>query len=110
VPRVILTSPSDKYKSIVNIDTIDNKDCFSYEDEDKNHVEMCVFEDGLCVFKQTNDYLLELHLKKDAYVKITSQEGIVKINAKVVEFYRNNDILVMHYLVEEQEKKIEVIY
>jgi len=110
VPKVILTSFDDNYKSVAFIDNIENKNCFTYTDEDKNNVEICVFEDGLCVFKETSDYLLELHLRNDPYVKITSSEGILKINAKVVEFCRNNDILVMRYLVEGQDKKIEIFY
>ena len=71
---------------------------------------MCVYDDGLCFFRQSEDHLLELHLKSNNYAKITAPEGICKFEVKVLEFHLNSDILVMHYLIDDEERIIKIIY
>lgn len=98
-----------------SIDTVivkdyEDKSCFTYVDNDGYNCEMCIYNDGICFFRQTDDYLLELHLKKDAYAKITSTEGILKLDVKNVDFYQNGDILVVHYQVDDEDRQIEIKY
>ena len=62
------------------------------------------------MFRQTNDYLIELHLLDKQYAKITSAEGIIKFDIKVLDFKINSDILIMIYLIEDEERIIEIEY
>lgn len=105
---VKLCNLSDGFIDEVRISNIENNDCFTYLDNEKNNCEICIYDDGLCLFKQTDEYLLELHLKGNTYAKITSSEGIVKFDAKVIDFHTDSDILIMHYLVNDDERIIEI--
>lgn len=106
--KVVLIDEDIEY--ISEIETINNRQDFSYLDYENNPIKIKVFSDGLLLKKTCKDYKLNLHLRSDAYIEIINCEGIMKFNAKVVEFYQNNDILVMHYLVEGQDKNIKIYY
>ena len=107
---VVLNNLSDGYSEEVIIENVENRTCFSYTDNDKNNCEMCVYDDGICFFKESDDHILELHLRGNYYAKITTVEGILKFDAKVVDFNVNNDILVMRYIVNDEERIIEIRY
>lgn len=107
---VVLNNLSDGYSEEVIIENVENRTCFSYTDNDKNNCEMCVYDDGICFFKESDDHILELHLRDNYYAKITTVEGILKFDAKVVDFNVNNDILVMRYIVNDEERIIEIRY
>ncbi len=107
---VSLSHPASGYYDEVAVKDIADKNCFSYCDNDGSLCEMCVYQDGLCFFRQGEDHLLELHLKTNNYAKITAPEGICKLDVKVVAFQMNNDILVMHYLISDEERIIKIKY
>lgn len=106
--RVVLKDLNNDYIE-ENIAESFDKNCLSFFDKEKNNIEICLFDEGICLFKQGKDYLLELHLLNTPYAKITSIEGIIKFDAKIVEFHRNNDNIVMHYLINDEDKVIEII-
>ena len=108
VASVTLSNPSDNYQDTVIVDDIENKRCFTYTDNEGAICEMCIYDDGLCLFKQQNDYQLELHLYGKNYAKITTIEGSIKFDVKVVDFSVNSDILVMHYIVNDEARIIEI--
>jgi len=101
---------SDETIDEVLVKNIENKYCFSYLDNNDVQCEICVYDDGLCLFRQTNDYLMELHLKSSNYAKITSSEGIIKIDVIVLDFSIKGDILKMHYLVNDEERMLQIKY
>ena len=107
---VKLHNLSDGYIDEVIVENIDNKQCFTYIDNQMNNCEICIYDDGICLFRQCKDHLLELHLKDSAYAKITTEQGIVRIDIKVVDFHSNSDILLVHYLIDDEERAIEVKY
>ena len=107
---VSLSNPGSDYFDEVLVEDIVNKYCFSYTDNENCFCEACVYDDGLCYFRQADDHLLELHLKDDNYAKITTEEGILKIDVKVLAFTLNSDILVMRYLINDEERIIRINY
>lgn len=108
MPKVILRNIDDSYREENIVTDIINNNCFLYTDMDKNNVEVCIFDDGICLFKEAKDYMLELHLRNKTYAKITSPEGIIEINVKMVEFNRNNDTILVHYLINDEDKVLEI--
>ncbi len=107
---VTLKVPSQDHKEETIVSNIINRSCFSYTDRQDVQCEICIYDDGLCIFRQTNEYLIELHLIGNSYAKITSAEGIVKFDIKVVDFRINSDILIMIYLIDDEERIIEIKY
>ena len=107
---VTLNNLNDSYFEQVIVENIDNKRCFTYLDNNNATCEMCIYDDGLCFFKQDEDHILELHLKDNTYAKITTSEGTLKFDAKVIDFQINSDILVMHYIVNDEERILQVKY
>ena len=110
IAQVTLSNLADGYRQIDIAEDVDNRNCFTYFDSEGFMVELCLYEDGLCLFRQSEDHILELHLKDDCYAKITASEGIIRIEAKVIAFERNDDILEMHYLIDNDERVIEIKY
>lgn len=108
--KVSLSNPASGYFDEVLVEDISDRNCFSYTDNEGSLCEMCIYDDGLCFFRQDEDHLLELHLKSNLYAKITSAEGIVRFDVKVVDFSADDDILVMHYLVNDEERIIKIKY
>jgi hypothetical protein len=94
----------------VLIENIEDRNCFTYTDNESCNCELCIYEDGLCLFRQCEDHLLELHLKDDAYASVTTEEGVLRFVAKIVDFQNYNDILVMRYIVNDEAKTIEIRY
>lgn len=108
--NIILTEISTGTKDEVIVENIENKRCFEYKDNQGDLCEICVYEEGLCLFKQSEDHLLELHLRDNTYAKITTAEGDIKLDAKVVDFIQNDDILVVRYIIGDEEREIKIIY
>lgn len=106
----ITLSDNNGYIDTVIVEGVDNKRCFSYIDNDNNNCELCVYDDGICLFKECEDHLLELHLHNKNYAMVTTQEGVIELEAKVVDFLLNDDILVMRYIIDDEQRKIEVNY
>ena len=94
----------------VIVEDIADRRCFTYTDNDSCICELCIYDDGLCLFRQCEDHLLELHLKDDCYAEVTTEEGIVRFPVKTVDFKFNGDILVMRYIINDEAKTIEVRY
>ncbi len=108
--EVTLKNLRDGHNQVSLVDDIDNKYCLNYIDSDNVPTEICIYEDGLCLFRQTNEYLLELNLKSGNYAKISSEEGIIRFDVKVLDFRINSDILIMRYLIEDEERVIAIRY
>ena len=107
---VILSDLLSGTQDEVIIEGIEDRRCFTYTDNQKCNCEFCIYEEGLCFFRQAPDHLLELHLRDKNYARITTEEGILNFDIKVVDFHFNNDILVMHYIVNDEEKRITIKY
>lgn len=108
--RVSLRNLSQDYYEETEVNDIEDRNCFNYTDRQGIQCEICVYEQGLCLFRHTNEYLIELHLLDKQYAKITSAEGIVRFDVKVLDFRSNSDILIMHYLIDDEERIIEIKY
>ena len=107
---VSLLNPLQNYVDIVDIHNIPDRKHFFYHDNDEAECEMSVFDDGICLYRKAADHSLELHLRSDNYARISSEEGIIKIDVKVVDFQNNSDILVMRYLIDDEERTIKLEY
>ena len=107
---VVLTDLSTKTEEIEEIQSITDKCDFSYIDKYGSNVHIHIYKDGLCIDKKGKDYSLELHSYGDCYAKIETLEGIIKLDAKVVDFFTKDDILVMRYVIDETEREIKIIY
>ena len=107
---VTLRNPSQGYYEETAVEDIADRSCFSYMDKQGVQCEICIYDNGICVFRQTNKHLIELHLLDNQYVKITSAEGIIRFDVKVLDFRINSDILIMIYLIDDEERIIEIKY
>ena len=56
--KVSLSNPADDYFDEVLVENIADRNCFSYTDNDGFLCEMCVYDDGLCLFRQGDDHML----------------------------------------------------
>jgi len=108
--EVSLSDPSRRYNDTCFVENLEERNCFSYIDNDGNPCRMNVYDDGICLLRKCPDHLLELHLREEGYALITTEEGSCKINVKMVDMVANGDILVLHYLVEDDERIIKIKY
>lgn len=106
--KVILINNTDKSRDEVIVKDAKSKDSFTYYDNYNCLCKMKIFAEGIILIRQAKDHMLELNLCKKPYAKISSEEGIIQFDTKVVDFKQNNDILVMHYLIDEEDRIIEI--
>ena len=105
-----MKNPNTAYHDEVHIKDIADKNSFSYVDNQNVRCRINIYDDGLCLLRKTNEYELELDLRDQKYAKISSKEGIVKFDVKVLDFTINSDILIMRYLIDDEERIIEIKY
>ena len=110
VASIVLEKPDDNYRLESYAYNITDKNCFTYIDEEQMNCEICVYDDGICLFRQSEDYMVELHLTGDKYAKVYTDEGFIKFDAKVVDFENNSDILIMRYILNDEERTITIKY
>ena len=108
--KVSLDNPSQSYFDEVEIRNISDRNHFSYLDNDKVPCEMHIFDDGLSFLRKTEDHVLQLNLRDEKFALVSSEEGNIKIDIKVVDFQINSDILVMRYLIDDEERTIRIQY
>lgn len=89
---------------------VKNKNSFSYVDSKQIKCEVNVFNDGIVLLRKANDYEIELNLRENGYTKVITSEGELKIDTKVVDFIQNDDNIVVHYLIGEEDKEITINY
>ena len=89
---------------------IDDPRHFFYFDTYECQVEVFADEEGITLFRQGEDHLTELFLRGRSFVRITSEEGCFQFNVKVLAFERNDDILMLRYLLDEDEREIVIKY
>lgn len=107
---VILTDLSTNLIDKVDIQNIENRHSFDYLDNAGDACHVSIFDDGLNLTKKSKDHKLNLNLRRDCFAEIETAEGVIKLDAKVVDFNENNDILVMRYLIDNIEREIRIIY
>lgn len=107
---IVLKDKSAGLVDRVHVDCIADRKHFKYLDNENCQCNIDVYDDGICLYKQSKEYSLLLSLKGKGYAKIISAEGEIEIEAKVVDFIENDDILVVHYIIDDIEREIQIIY
>ena len=87
---------------------IDDKRHFFYFDGDDAQCEVFLEEDGITLFRQGEEHLTELFFHEKSYIKVTTEEGSIQFDVKVLAFQNIDDILSMRYLIGEDEKLLEI--
>ncbi|MDO4198795.1 MAG: hypothetical protein Q4D13_07385 [Erysipelotrichaceae bacterium] len=90
----------------------DVRDCknFTYIDNEGCLIEMSVHDDGIDIIRHGKGYVLEVLGHTEKTVRITSNEGVMELPLKDVDFICSNDILAMHYFLEKEERTVEIRY
>ena len=107
---IVLKDCADNSVIIDVVKGVSDRDHFTYKDKESNLIEVLIYKDGLVLNKNTDDYLLELHLKDRNYTRIVSGEGEIVLNTKVLAFTRNDDIVFISYSIEDNQKTLEIKY
>ena len=93
----------------VVVENVENSKCFSYIDNESNNCEMHIYDNGLYLLRKCADHTLELSLMNEPFCKVISNEGEIKFDAKIIDFCVNNDILVMRYKIDDEEREIKIV-
>ena len=99
-------------KEIINVENIIDRNHFFYEDNDNARNEVSIFDNGIDIKRNSNTHstFLSLRENENSFVSITSREGNLIFNAKVLELNTNNDIITLVYKVEEDTNSIIINY
>lgn len=108
--RIEIEDKSEKYKEVINIEDVNDKDNFSYADSDNNITSIKVLNDGIGLHFKGNDHETYGLIKPNGYFKIKTSEGELKFSLKVLEFNRNNDIISIVYCLNDSVKSIKINY
>lgn len=94
----------------VYIEKPNNLRCFKYVDSYNCDCQMHIFDNELSFLRKSTDHELQLHFGKTNYAKIISNEGEISIDIKLVDFIVNDDIVVVRYIIENEEREIKIDY
>ena len=83
---------------------------FTYWDDEDHFHEVFIDEGGMTLFRHDDDHLTELFFRERSYVRVTGEEGTFQFDAKVLAFERNDDILLLRYLIDDEEKVLEIVF
>ena len=105
-----LKVPAEGIEEKTAIRNVNDRNDFSFVDAAGCACHVQIFENGIIFVRKAQDHMLELHAHGQKYVMICSPEGNFRIEMKVVEFIFNNDILVMRYQIDKDDREIEIRY
>ncbi len=108
--QIVLFDPKSGHEEISTSERLVSAEQISYTDAMGVVSLIDVFDDGITIERKALDHVLKMCLREEKYVEIGTEEGILRFDAKVIDFERNNDILVMHYIVNDEERVLKVIY
>lgn len=100
----------DKHITKYVATNIEDRNHFFYVDDEQAKCELTIYDDGVVIIRKKDDYFLNLNLRNECFASVSSKEGVIKLNIKIVDFLKNDDIVVMRYVVENQEREIKIIY
>jgi len=97
--------------STYNAYEITSKEAFDYEESKGRQSHINVYNNGVVINRVDKDHSSFIHLiKDDSYIEVTTNEGKIKIDVKLVEISINNDIVVIVYQVDSITKELNIKY
>ena len=106
--KITIEDRENKYKEIINIDDLEDKNCFSYVDSYNAKNNLRVLSDGIIINRKVETHDTYVVLRDDGYIKIKTNEGTLKFSLKVIELIINNDIISIVYCVNDSIKSIKI--
>lgn len=99
-------------KQVINVNDVDNKAVLMYEDYDSAFNVLTVFDNGIRIKRvaDTHETLVMLLNNEPSFVEVNSPDGSLKLDAEVLEFNKNNDIISIAYKIEGELKRITIRY
>ena len=107
---VSLSVPENGLEDKTVVENVADRDHLIYVDSDNARCEIVIDAQGLCMVRGCHDHTLRLNLKEDAYAEVVTAEGNLRIEAKVIDFETNNDILVMQYIINDVTRILKIKY
>lgn len=101
---------SNDSQESINVENVDDSNCFSYVDSDNANNEMSIYDSGIDIIRECKTHKTILHLRTNekSFITIITDEGNILFDAKVLAFERNNDIITLVYRINEEEKQIVI--
>lgn len=108
--NVQLEIENDDTKEIINIDNVDDLKHFDYVDSYGANNELTLLDKGIDIKRIADTHSTHLLLKENenSFVEINSLEGTLKIEAKVLAFDTNHDIITLVYKVNDRNNSITI--
>ena len=108
--KIQLKIVNSNNKEVINIEDAKDINHFSYTDSYGANNELTILDKGIEINRVGDSHNTHLFLKENekSFVEISSTEGILKFDAKVLAFERNNDIINLSYKVNEDQNSIEI--
>lgn len=94
----------------IQIEEIENRDHFSYIDYQNCSCEITIQEKQFHLKRIASDHQMNLYLGESSYAQIETEEGKIYFETKTVDFNFNSDILVIRYIINDEERVIEIKY
>ena len=106
---LIIEDKNDDYKEIIEFKDINDKNSFSYENEDEScFVE--VLEEGLRIKRRLLSHHTNIILDNNPLIEISTLEGTLKFYPKDIAIKKNNDIITIVYTINDTIKELTIKY
>ncbi len=92
------------------LEEVKDRRFFSYLDKQNCLCEVSIFDDGINIARHDDDHDTYIVTHGEQKIIVATAEGNIELPIKVVDFTFNNDILAMHYLLQEEERVVEISF
>ena len=101
---------SNDNNEIINVDNIKDINNIDYIDSYGARNNIVIHDDNVVINRvsDTHKTLLFISNNEDSYIIIDGNEGKIRIDIKVLAFEKNNGIITLVYLLDEEERKIVI--
>ena len=108
VSVTLIQSDGSKDRTVIN--QIEDRECFSYLDHQNAKCEIAIQKNQFDLKRKAADHQVQLHLGENSYTSVQTEEGNLIFEVKTVDFNFNSDILVIRYIINDEERVIEIKY
>ena len=108
---ISLTNFNEKTMDQVIVEEIEDKNDFFYLDNQNCECHVIASKNSFSLIRKADDHALEIHAdRQNPFILVSSVEGELKLDIKVVDLFIFNDILEIRYILDSEERLLTISY
>lgn len=108
--NVKITIDNDENREVINVYSIRDLRCFSYEDSYGASCIMNIYDDGITIDRKIDDHSTLVSLREPCHIEIVNEIGKLEFDVKRLAFEVNDGNIFIAYTVNDLKTVIKIEY